>query len=249
MFDFINQISAVIYDFFKSLYQRFAQPEPAPKFFSEELRINLEIYRPTSPASNIDMSTYSMPSLNSFSLDTEALNRDIWLSSYRNSTPINEVVLSDNIEALVNPTRRNAAWFWQEPEIVRQTSEAELAVWWKRFRRQRRDETFATAVAVLDTELYATQLEHYPDVKIDADFICGISQDIMTNPVYDPAYPQQKYDLLVIESWLREHETNPCTRTPLLAEKLVYDEELKLRIDRFMTDTIQHTSSSSPAHG
>ena len=118
-------------------------------------------------------------------------------------------------------------------------------MWWRNFRRQRRDEQFSAAVTVLDDELNATKLEHYPDLKVDHDFICGISQEIMTNPVYDPDFPQQKYDLLVIEAWLCDHETNPCTRTTLLTQNLVYDDALKLRIDRFMNDTLGQTSSSS----
>jgi hypothetical protein len=57
----------------------------------------------------------------------------------------------------------------------------------------------------------------------------------MTNPVYDPAFPQQKYDLLTIQHWLKGHHTNPTTRTPHSPENLVRDHELKDRIDYFMS--------------
>ena len=76
------------------------------------------------------------------------------------------------------------------------------------------------------------------DLEIPYDFKCTISHEIMTNPVYDPAFPQKKYDLLVIRAWLKDNNTNPYTRTPLCMDDLVYDEVLKVQIDDFVNDTL-----------
>jgi hypothetical protein len=82
--------------------------------------------------------------------------------------------------------------------------------------------------------LNAKRLEGYSNLEIDDDFICKISFEIMTQPVYDPAFPEHKYDLPVIQHWLKEHDTNPTTRSPLSIENLVHDHSLKERIDQFV---------------
>jgi len=99
----------------------------------------------------------------------------------------------------------------------------------------RRRSVVAQDLSIPLESLNATRLKDYSDLEIDDDFICRISLEIMTNPVYDPAFPQQKYDLLVIQHWLKGHHTNPITRTPLSPENLVRDDELKDRIDCFMS--------------
>lgn len=121
----------------------------------------------------------------------------------------------------------NASIFERYP--IRRTFEAPL---------NKRDAQFALALTLLDEELYAVKLENFPDVNIPDNFLCGISGNIMMNPVYDPNHPQQKYDLLVLEVWVHKHATNPCTRAPLVMENLVYDEDLKAQIDEFMTETL-----------
>lgn len=90
----------------------------------------------------------------------------------------------------------------------------------------------------------ASQLEIYPEVVIPEDFKCVISREIMTNPVYDPKYPQQKFDLLILILWLEQYKTHPCSRTPLLAKDLEYDEPLKLQIDDFVDVTLNQNRLS-----
>lgn len=125
-------------------------------------------------------------------------------------------------------------------EIIRPQSEIneEIALWWSHVRRQQ----MKSELAVCSESLNSSRLEAYPDLIIEDDFICGISREIMTNPVYDPNYPQQKYELLVIREWLKEHETNPYTRTPLLIENLIYDESLKDRIDQFVNEILTNST-------
>lgn len=115
----------------------------------------------------------------------------------------------------------------RELVIIRQT-------WANDWRANFRQSTADSELAVAIESLNSTKLANYPDLEIDDEFICAISREIMTNPVYDPNYPQQKYDLLVIREWLKEHPTNPMTRTELSLDSLVYDEGLKQRIDDFV---------------
>jgi len=237
MRNFINQIGAAIYGFFSAFYRRLTQPQPAQEVF---LGMSTPLIIPIIPTINIDNIIW----LERQRMINEAA-RDLNYRPQLFLQPVNQEpfwltdIIRDPRLFRQNSTQWDERWFRQEHTRPRQQSEAELAVWWRNCRRQRRDEQFSASVTVLDEELYAAKLEHYPDLEVDADFICGISQEIMTNPVYDPAFPQQKYDLLVIELWLHGHETNPCTRTSLLTENLVYDDALKLRIDRFMKEASQ----------
>lgn len=253
MFNFINQVSAAIYRFFSSihgffsaLWRRFAQPKPVRELVLAEMpSINYEGF-------DISMvTTLLITPIISFERENRmrdwitplSLNDDLFLQqATQDPLSTQEHLLLTGLRTQGFFREDNTSWdrwFREEMRRQRQQSEAELAVWRRNLRRQWRTEQFAAAVTVLDEELNATKLENYPDLEVDDDFICGISQEIMTNPVYDPAFPQQKYDLLVIELWLHEHETNPYTRTSLLTENLVYDEALKLRIDRFMSETFQ----------
>ena len=120
--------------------------------------------------------------------------------------------------------------------------------WWS---TSGRDQTYTQAshasMALALTEMASNEykLRDYADLEIPDDFMCTISHEIMTNPVYDPAYPQKKYDLLVIKTWLINHDTNPYTRTPLRLDNLVYDETLKIQIDDFVSEKIKQAPSMS----
>ncbi len=118
-----------------------------------------------------------------------------------------------------------------------------LQDWWATIGQQQRDQALRNIVAVPEDELNESKLENYLDLDIDFDFICAISRSIMTHPVYDPACPQQKFDLLAIKIWLEQNPTNPVTRTPLQFEDLVYDEPLKARIDQFVSQTLAQSPS------
>lgn len=127
-------------------------------------------------------------------------------------------------------------------EIQRQfqrqaTQEAqETYRWWQETRRR---QSTPGEVAVLDKDRNAEKLALLPDLEIPEDFICGISREIMTNPVYDRRCPQQKFDLLVIKEWLKDHPSHPMTRQPLQLSELVYDEALKERINAFVASALQ----------
>ena len=97
-------------------------------------------------------------------------------------------------------------------------------------------------LTLLDIETNATKLERFPDLIINKDFLCNISDEIMTDPVYAHYCPQQKFEFNVIKRWLRENQTHPCTRAPLHVEDLVHDIELKAQIDNFVDETISARS-------
>jgi len=110
------------------------------------------------------------------------------------------------------------------------------ARWWEETGRQYQPEP--NELTLQDIEMNATKLERFPDLTINKDFLCAISNAIMTYPVYARDCPQQKFELHVIKRWLRESQTHPCTRAPLHVEDLVHDVELKAQIDEFVEATI-----------
>ena len=97
---------------------------------------------------------------------------------------------------------------------------------------------FCSELTELPINENATKLEHLPDLEIDERYLCALSLQIMTHPVYDPAKPQDRYELSWIRKWLETNETNPMTRLPLAFEALVYDEPLKEEIDAFVLDKL-----------
>lgn len=122
-------------------------------------------------------------------------------------------------------------------EFERQAREqADPHQWWQETRHQ---QNMATELAVRNEDRNAEKLESLSDLEIPEEFICSISYEIMTNPVYDPKCPQQKFDLLVIRTWLETHETHPLTRQKLHFSELVYDEALKTNIDAFVAAALQ----------
>ncbi|MDF1827963.1 MAG: hypothetical protein P1U39_06750 [Legionellaceae bacterium] len=85
----------------------------------------------------------------------------------------------------------------------------------------------------------ARKLEAYDDVAIDERFICGITHEIMTHPIYDKNNPHQKMDFRALLEWLKEHNTHPFTRSELHISNLEYDERLKAEIDLFVAQTLE----------
>ena len=77
---------------------------------------------------------------------------------------------------------------------MRRSYHGEAARWWTdNFRRSLMESKFAVPLESLN---YSTRLESQSNLVIDDDFVGEISHDTMTNPVYDQAFPEQKYDLL-----------------------------------------------------
>ncbi len=116
--------------------------------------------------------------------------------------------------------------------------------WWNETGRQY--QPGPNELTLQDIEMNAKKLEMFPDLIINQDFLCGISNEIMTDPVYARDCPQQKFELHVITRWLREKQTHPCTRAPLHVEDLVHDVELKARIDEFVDETMSGGIRATP---
>lgn len=144
-----------------------------------------------------------------------------------------QIAQTDNQEVLIREIQREI-----QREFQRQSAQQaqEAYRWWQETRRRH---TAPGELAVLDKDRNAEKLASLPDLEIPEDFICGISREIMTNPVYDRGCPQQKFDLLVIREWLKDNPSHPMTRQPLQLSELVYDEALKERINAFVASALQ----------
>ena len=72
------------------------------------------------------------------------------------------------------------------------------------------------------------------DVDIPSEYICPLSQEIMTDPVFDPEHPKIHFERSWIVTHLQNFKTNPITKTPLKITDLVVDTKLKDAIDNFV---------------
>lgn len=65
-------------------------------------------------------------------------------------------------------------------------------------------------------------------VKYKDMFICSITQDVMSDPVF--AADGFTYERVAIETWLKNHNTSPNTNQPLLHKNLVPNHNLRSMI-------------------
>ena len=65
-------------------------------------------------------------------------------------------------------------------------------------------------------------------------FLCSITNDIMTDPVFDPNHPQFVFEFKTIARSLESRCENPFTRTPLILNQLVSKSALKNEINQFI---------------
>ncbi len=79
-----------------------------------------------------------------------------------------------------------------------------------------------------------SELANFDITGIPEEFCCSVSQEIMDDPVYDPAHPQYKFERQWIERSLQNKAENPFTRTPLCIDHLVSDGQLKSEIEAFV---------------
>ncbi|WP_133129417.1 U-box domain-containing protein [Legionella yabuuchiae] len=94
----------------------------------------------------------------------------------------------------------------------------------------------------------SSKLAGNTNLDIPEEFICAITHQIMTEPVYDRNFPQQRYDRHAIERWLSDHSTNPYTRTQLTTENLIADDGLKERIDEFVANVLETSVALTPGN-
>jgi hypothetical protein len=79
------------------------------------------------------------------------------------------------------------------------------------------------------------QLGSYPG-RIPEEYLCQLSFEIMTDPVFDPRVPHIKFERGYIERVLAIKNENPFTRQPLTHEELIPDTELKDLIKTFVDE-------------
>lgn len=79
---------------------------------------------------------------------------------------------------------------------------------------------------------------HLPRAKRDAyqNYICSISQTIMTKPVYARGYPQYHFEDKHIRNWLIIKQQHPMLDSKLLPHMLVLNEKLQQEISDFVTE-------------
>lgn len=100
------------------------------------------------------------------------------------------------------------------------------------------------ALVELEETQNARKLDKLKNIKIENRFLCGITHEIMTHPMYDRHHPHQKMDCRPLLAWLSESNTHPFNRSELHVHDLEYDEELKAEIDQFVTATLENSASS-----
>jgi hypothetical protein len=80
----------------------------------------------------------------------------------------------------------------------------------------------------------AEKIGAFDSPDIPEEYLCQITQEIMTNPVYDINHVQYKFERSEILKALLIKKENPYTRTPLHETDLVEDSELKGKISFFI---------------
>ena len=235
---------------FLSLLSRFwerliGRATPADEFIIELKIPKLEL---ETPKLNLQMErlNFDMPVQNTFNLTNivARLNtRELeLLRTERYMDPIRSEI---NLGPRFFQNMQND-WPWREEQFFRhqqQTARAEAYHWWWHHQN--------SFPALPDPEDFrnSSKLAGNPNLDIPEAFICAITREIMTTPVYDPNFPQQRYDRDTIERWLTDHPTNPCTRSPLTVANLVADDDLKARIDEFVANALQTSVALIPRNG
>lgn len=79
--------------------------------------------------------------------------------------------------------------------------------------------------------------------NIPQEFICPITQDLMTNPVI--CHDGITYEDIAIRQWLVSHTTSPVTREPLSAFELIPNRALKFAIEEYVKRSQPHQSTIS----
>ena len=83
----------------------------------------------------------------------------------------------------------------------------------------------------------------HPDIP--DEYLCQITQEIMSNPVYDKNHAQYKFERSEILKALLIKEQNPYTRTDLHETDLIEDLELKGKINFFINSLSQGAETTS----
>lgn len=94
----------------------------------------------------------------------------------------------------------------------------------------------------------ARKLDKFKGLEIEERFLCGITHEVMTHPMFDKNNPHQKMDCRALLKWLGESETHPFNRSELQRSDLEYDEKLKVEIDQFVTATIDGSEAPRREH-
>jgi|TARA_R110002126_G_scaffold272886_1_gene417107 hypothetical protein len=148
-------------------------------------------------------------------------------------------------------------FFHYEPSImifiqaVWRDFEESIHTWFYQNKSQHQPPVTRELVELEETQ-NARKLDAFKDkdkeIDIDERFLCGITHEVMTHPMYDKNNPHQKMDCRALLKWLGESETHPFNRSELHRSDLEYDEKLKVEIDQFVTDTIDASEAPRRQH-
>jgi len=81
--------------------------------------------------------------------------------------------------------------------------------------------------------------------EIPEDFICPVTQDIMTDPVI--AQDGHTYERKNITEWVSKHGTSPITREQLSKDVIIPNRVLKTQIDQYLEKKGQSAVGLKPA--
>lgn len=91
----------------------------------------------------------------------------------------------------------------------------------------------------------ADKINAFDNPEIPEEYLCQITQEIMTNPVYDKSHTQYKFERSEILKALLIKEQNPYTRTDLNETDLIDDLELKGKINFFVNSLSKCTETTN----
>ena len=101
-----------------------------------------------------------------------------------------------------------------------------------------------TKIHFEESDLSKEQQKTYND-----KYLCSISFQIMTVPVYDPAWPKSVFDRASILEWLKNNNSHPITRKRLYTDMLIENSSLKQEIDAFVHDQeVLHQTKALQPH-
>ena len=89
------------------------------------------------------------------------------------------------------------------------------------------------------------RIKHLDALDIPNEYICPISFDIMTDPVFVTAHPEQRFERSYIEQSLRLKPENPLTREPLSLDGIQADVTMKNEIEQYIQEQLQHAPSQA----
>ncbi|MDF1826817.1 MAG: hypothetical protein P1U39_00840 [Legionellaceae bacterium] len=151
--------------------------------------------------------------------------------------------IHDEFNALTQEFLHHEPFIMEWIQAAWRAFEEYLQIWVSQSNKVHDSAPVENALVELEETQNARKLDKLKNIKIETRFLCGITHEIMTHPMYDKHHPHQKMDCRPLLAWLSESKTHPFNRSELHVHDLEYDEELKAEIDQFVTATLENSAS------